>query len=492
MRLLGDFIYNNIKYSIYIANKKFTFSKTLNNEEIFNLSEEEHNLIKEVLTQILPTGNLIKLNDITYNHKKYNHYLDITNDLHYFYGEKNNIKDLANLCNLYNNEEEYVCDKHLNKEDKAKKRYQRLVKANKILITLNISLIAFLSIVPKIYPDINKYINNPINLAIRELDDRVMTLEEVYEYLDKNPYLSEKEKAYIHNYEDFIITELPYTNYQDLKENLLNMHTCYHDEEYKYRGSWTYFGKNKYNIDIYYSKNEDLEEIDYGTFSHEVLHTFSVNYAHTPKYMSPFYEFINMVLNNEYSPVSKEDYYSYDYSYYSISSEGYALMELFNPDTLRKFHAECNGNILLDELEKIIPDRKLGIRLFNDLNDYFNMISSNNYSNEEMYDVEMDFKNIINQYYLAKYNQNISDNIYMSYLLDFNPIIQRLSATYKDYIVEFQCVDMKYYFNTKRTVGNEFKLTLKSPETKEIVQEISLDDTARADDLFHIFTRTIK
>ena len=493
MHLLGDFIYNNTKYLIYINNKKFTFSKVVNNEEVFALSEEEHNLIKEVLKQILPTGNIIKLNNVIYNRHKYNHYLDVTNDLHYFYGQNNNIKDLADLCYLYNNEVEYVCDKHLNNEDKAKKRYQRLVKANKILITLNISLVAFLSIIPKINPDINRYINNPVTLAIRELDNRVMTLEEVYDYLDQNPYLSEKEKEYIHKFEDFIITELPYTNYQDLKENLMNMRTIYHEEAGEFRGTWTYQGKEKYNIDIYNSKsNGDLEESDYSTFSHEVLHAFTVNYGHQPRYMSPFYEFINMVLNNEF--VSNEGgYYQYDIGYSALNNEGYALMELFNTDTLRRFHAGYDGNILLRELEMIIPDQWLGIKLFNTFNDYYLMLKSHTYTNEELNSIKSELKTMINRYYLAKNKQNISENIYMAYLLDVNTLINKLASSYNDYVIEFQFVNMKYYFNAKIPNNKEFILRLKSPETGEVLKEVSLDDTASVEnDLLNIFSDKTK
>ena len=487
MQKFGEFSYNNIDYIIYLKNKHFFGAK----KEKRLLTNEENRLMQDVLKQILPSGAIISLKKTIYNHNYYQHYLDLNNNIHYFYGQ--NINDLINLCYLYNNEEEYVLDKHLDKEKIREMRYKRLVKINKTLITINISILAFLTIIPLIKPDIGKYINNPVSLAIREIDKREMTLEEVYDYLDKNPYLSQEEKEYIHRYEDFIVSELPYTNYQDLKDNLLNMRTFYHNELGQNLGTWSYSGKNKYNIDIYYcGENLALNPQNYNIFSHEVLHAFTVNYKHEPSYLNPFYEFLNMVLNNEYASNEENISFNYDKGYSFLNNEGFAIMELFNPETLRNFHANFKGDILFNELEMIIPDKNLAISLFNTFNDYYNLITSHVYTNEERDSLKNSLKEIIAQYYEAKYQKPTFDDIYMLYLLDSNKLIDELASHNQDYTIEFKIVHNKYYFNQNLPQDYQFLITLKIPETNEIIQEMYLDSTNKVEELYTFVSQRTK
>lgn len=378
MQKIISFEYNNCEYILFY-DKELICGKNINGKLSFDLTQDEKDLVFSVYSKVVPTDNLKKLRNVTIHKKVFQHFFDLTNRLHVFYDEFNNIpklEDFIILNKLYNNQKQYFesikKDKKALKEEKDANYIRRNVsvykrnKKEKICVNIFLSLcliytgFVHLQRVPKIANVIQ--IETGLYKQYESLNEN-----DIINAINNNPNLSNEEKKYLSSFNDFFTDMLPYWDYSDVMDSLSKMTINYTPESAsKVNGTWDPIFRQ---ISIYESTKLTKDNI--GSLRHEFFHTTTSKAASLGITIDDgFYELLNRVMDDEYSYLDSTCI-EYDYGYNYIEEIGYIMLDLFDSETLKAYHAKPDLQMLIDSLMNIIPDEDMAYNLLNDFNDYF-------------------------------------------------------------------------------------------------------------------------
>ena len=99
-----------------------------------------------------------------------------------------------------------------------------------------------------------------------------------------------------------------------------------------------------------------------------------------------------------------------------------ALERIIGKEPLKKYFCVSDDEIIINELTEIINDRNKAISFLETLEDYYRIKYKNHLFNHSTEELERDtsekIKNYLNEYYTAKYNKSMSDDLIISYYLE--------------------------------------------------------------------------
>ncbi len=482
MREVLKFKDNNIEYLLLVQKGKLIPAKKINQELIYDLDDAEILLIKQVFSKVMPTNKVVNLGILNKFNKQFNHYYDYLNHYHLFW-EQNKIPSLTDFIKLniiYNNELEYDLIDDVKKRAKNKKIERIIYQGTKALVVILsiVDIYFFVNFGSVIYQNLESFYVNPALNKIEEVLDiayaNPLTNTDVINYLKKNPNLNNEEKAYLTSFSDFFTDELPYIDRRDLIDNLENLNPIYYPEKNEeMRGAWFNSGEDIFKIKIWESQSTDqfLAETDKYVLRHEFFHAWSQKTGPKLAIGNYLYEFLNHTLSNEYAYVLPNET-EYDNSYTELENYGRVFFELIDADVLREFHVTKNLNLLITELKKIIPNEESAYQLIAQMDEYYQAKREHVNDKEDQEKAEAfqeadnHLKNLLTLYWERKYNQKITEDWYIYFLLNPQDAFPQIKEKFPDYQIAYITFE-KAYFNPR--LDSTKKIKLKLTDNKEIV-----------------------
>ncbi|MBE6154985.1 MAG: hypothetical protein E7163_05420 [Firmicutes bacterium] len=145
MKKLIEFKYDNKRFLIALKNNKIEKYVIENNKYKNKLSNDEQNILNYVISQLLPSNDLIKIKDINLGSQNYEVYVDKKSNIKVF-NPFPNIHDLKTLNILFNNQNECVAIGNFKNKD----FYKRIVKVGNKLVVVIVSLSVCLTLTSKL------------------------------------------------------------------------------------------------------------------------------------------------------------------------------------------------------------------------------------------------------------------------------------------------------------------------------------------------------
>lgn len=482
MKELIKFEYLDNKLGLITENSKLIFIKYVDDYVVsYDVSSKEKEIIKEVIYELLPSNNINNLGDINFFNKDFLHLYDYDKKFHIFCDKNYNINNNCILLNhIFNNQEEYVTllksnnymkrsqSRYIKRKVKIKDKIISVVALSAFLLTLSIGAYKGIAWI-NYYKEKNRY-----TTGILENENRQITIQDIENVILENSKLTTEEKELFLENKSFIYDNLEYLDYYSVINNLNNLYVEYIKSPSEIEGMYgdlTKTGTYSGRIRIYNAKN--FKQAPRYALTHEFLHAFTTNY-------NPYnylYEGLHVIFNNEY--FSNNENTIYDNGYYTIRNYIYILCELLDEEVLKKYHADDNIDYLVNELIKIIPDREKAIQLITNIDSIcrLEIVGANS---ETIKKIHQDIKNLLKEYYYAKYQISIEDNNYILFL--FNPqnaytkIASELNLDLDTFLLADEYGKVKQYKRIFNKNGND-DLILSIPSSSRKVPRIyTLDE----------------
>lgn len=442
--ILARFEKNNKTYIYYTFDNINICFGVLENNEILDTNSEEESFMKSIMHEIFISPdrkNHVDFGYIVYNRKKYKIMLDKISKLKYFLEVKDNIlvepdtEAIKELIYLYNDNSIINIEqmKDLYQEHKPIDYIRKIIDIGMVTISLIISL----SSISKIQ-NYSGVLNDEIYLASKIFAGNNITYSQAVETIDSNPNIGDFEKKeFINNCQRFIEDNSQYFNEMHVKEKLRTFDLKYLEtEEPDLLGEYNRIK----NLILLFVEKKDFNIV----FYHEMIHLF------TPSILvgKGIDEGLTEMLSNEYFDKSTKES-----AYKDLCNINRILFEIIGTEPFLKFKFEGNERHLVDALCTIIPDEKKA----------YNLIAAIDALHIVRYKAENDkdrslneqtalitIYNSISDYYFAKYNRNIEEDIVtMKYLIDGCILAERqLYFEIDDVSVILYEVD-KSYFNSE-------------------------------------------
>ena len=479
MKELFRFNYNDYVYKLLLKNNKLIYLKEKDNKIFYDFNEGEFNIFNQLLVRLMPSNKLITLSNIKYNNKVYVNKYDKINNLHLIYNKNNfDLNDLSYLNYKYNNQLGYVniTNHNENKNNNFIKRFVPVIKGSALIILVTEITTLYLALMPYINPRKENVVMHAINdLTYSQRIDSI-NKNIIIDEINNNGNLTEDEKNYFTSFSNFFENDSKYFDATDLYNNLRKFKIEYINEiDEECSGRWDYINKK---IIMYDSTN--FNNCDKSTLRHEFFHMFSDTKYLYDSFGEYYYESNNAIINNEYAGYNPNDK-EYDTGYFVLNNYTYFINELIsnNNEILNLYHSSPKIKLIVDELIKIIPDEDKAYNLLNLLYEYFDAYidyvekfnSNENYQKEmnNFFEIKTEIENNLQEYYEAKYNEDVKNNQYMYYLLNQDSFIQDLIINndiilpreYFGFIKEYKnCYinkedDYKISFKLNKTINNE-------------------------------------
>ena len=155
---------------------------------------------------------------------------------------------------------------------------------------------------------------------------------------------------------------------------------------------------------------KSIDDTNESIFTHEFCHAITKD----KNGISFLQESINSECNSHY--------YKEDSGYNSIKPYMKALERIIGKEPLKKYFCVSDDEIIINELTEIINDRNKAISFLETLEDYYRIKYKNHLFNHSTEELERDtsekIKKYLNEYYTAKYNKSMSDDLIISYYLE--------------------------------------------------------------------------
>lgn len=424
MDIILKFIFNNKEYCVFKEDNVFKYGYILNNEIKTDLSTLDKDIIDLVIHKIKPSNNTIFYSKITLNNTKYSIYIDPKTRLKSFKPEPNQ-KDLIILNSLYNNlsplEFYYDYNYRIGKEKEFSTiatSIGRTIVTIMLLTSINITTVLcaisefkfnenYLQTLENrieshiTYNISKKLSNNPSNSEIENL---------IRDALSQNPNIGQKEKNIILEHLDIFYDNKDYIDFENVYQNLVNMKVEYISEnviekEPNTAAIWIPIVQK-----IIIGNAKSIDDTNESIFTHEFCHAITKD----KNGISFLQESINSECNSHY--------YKEDSGYNSIKPYMKALERIIGKEPLKKYFCVSDDEIIINELTEIINDRNKAISFLETLEDYYRIKYKNHLFNHSTEELERDtsekIKNYLNEYYTAKYNKSMSDDLIISYYLE--------------------------------------------------------------------------
>lgn len=498
--IIFEYFYNEKKYISYIENGIIKFGCLLKNKIINNLSEKEEFIIKCLYNFIIgDKSKNIKLNSISYKGQEVDVEYNNINNLYYFSKNIDSLfdKSLSDLNYFFNNQVNFLAQDE--KKSETKNKFKIIVKIGGILTSVLVSTSIILSTLP-IVPNNNFLfkIDYLIDSLYKKLNDKEnnenYSYHEIVSVINKNENLTLDEKNFLINgLENEIKENIDYINIDQLKRNLSELKIVYHKNNElmlkdSINGTYTLQGETRNQIDLYgdsiYITN-NFKDCDKYTFVHEINHLLNKRqflYS-IPGFLGDsidifwfligvnkvnvFEEMANELFSREYFNDFSNQYITEGYR--NLMPVMYALCEILDEHTLRKFKFDSDYFYIINYLESIGVDKTYAHELYLNLE-----LINNNVGTEENY---KKVYNIIKYCYNCKYDKDLeSDLIIMSYFYDTKFVSEDFNKKYKEYLntknVIFKIIPKGY-------ISKQYKSKCSNVKILTNYESIIIDDSNR-------------
>ena len=438
-KIMIKFVYNDIEYIIYEEDGKFIPCKNEMNNISFKLGKEELDIVNSVFNKIKTTDNKIRLSDVEYGVKKYQHFYDKTNNWNLFLnidGTDITKEELRYFNNLYNYQDDIM---YIGSSENDTNYIKRLVKIGKTTVAalvLSTSLISPLSNLTTVY---GKEINSEVVEVIEEDYDELslyQKIENLKKAINNNKKLKKDEKEFILDKFDIIYDNIDVIDYELVKERFENLDIIYKKGICKSGNIAGEFDGSK--ITLY--STTSIKDADRTTLIHELFHV-----VQSHKLVTGIVEPLNDIFVNEYEGIKvKDDFRSYSGAYNNGKPIIYLLMELIGSEPFRIYNFTGDISKIKEGLMNIIDDEAM----FYDFLEYFKIYVNSVFDYNSCNSNEA-FKlyNIVNKYCKAKTGESMYGNkeFLLSTVQNYKEKLSPIIAENGSLLIE----QSKMYFNSK-------------------------------------------
>ena len=464
--IVAVFNYNGVEYVIYNDSNKLIPCKHVNRKIVQDLTKEEKKMFDDVFKKLKVSDNKIKLSNIFFNDKEYEHYYDKENGWSTFLnvdGSQISKKELHELNNAFNYQDNimYSVENNFDKHDFIK----RIVKYGKESIVVFLASSLLLSsasglsyvggeehtndlddiVAVDIEPTMHVLPTNPIDQSYFEIEresiDKVHLLRNI---IDSNSDLSDEDKSIIYDFLPIINENIDYIDFDyvaNIFSNLKVFHIEYGGEPLGLYAEGV--------IDLYHSKDnakEGEKPIYYEELMEELAHALQMAVNNQGLYESVAKDIIHKdLMPNEYTR-----------AYYEI------LKNLIGEKPLKEFF--CQGKIesITNALLSILNDERYVYTILTEMTSLYR---------EEQHAVNSaDLQSLCSMYSTAEYGIEYTLGLFYEkqgksmYVENFDIInkihnLEGLSDISEESIKE----KVKEDFNNKRKIvslGDEFSIEL--------------------------------
>jgi hypothetical protein len=404
--IILKFMDGKTEYIVYKEDDNYIPCKNIDDKISFDLSNDELNTIDTVFDKIKITDDRIKLSNIKFNNKEYQHFYDKTNNWNIFLnidGSDITKEELRYFNNLFNYQDDIVYNSNENSNERNFiKRVVETTKKTFLVFVLSTTLV---SSAAAMHYDIPAGMNSSENENVQE--DNISNEEKIKNFeqaINNNPFLTNQEKQFLLSKFDVIYDNINLIDYQLVKNRFENLRIIYISEENENSSVAGSFTTVENVIRLY--NCTCLDEIEEYKVVHEFFHTLDdINPS-----LTGLYEPINDIFANEYEGIKKEKYYrDYSKGYNNVKPYIYGLMEIIGAEPLRVFKFTGDISKIVYELKNIIDDENKIYELLigiNNINKYWSSIEfiANAQANENR------VVDILNEYHEKKYNKSIYEN----------------------------------------------------------------------------------
>ena len=359
------FIYNEIEYIVYKGEDKYIPCKIENNNISFDLTNEELSIINSVFNKVKVTDNKIKLSNIEYNSKLYQHFYDKTNNWNIFLnidGTDITKEELSTFNNLFNYQDDkmYMASSIDDKKDSFIKRLVKIGKKTIVALVLSTSLISPLTTLTTVQGKEIK--NEVVEVEEKEELSAYQKIENLKKAINDNESLTKKEKEFMLSKFDIIYDNIDLIDYELVIDRFDDIYMEYEEDRCDYGNIAAYYSPSDNYIHSY--GGTCIDDIDESVLTHEFFHTLQGERHYNPGIFEP----LNDILVNEYEGVKKEKYYRcYSTGYEILKPYIYELTELVGSEALRYYNFTGDTSKIESELINLIDDESKVHDLFYNL-----------------------------------------------------------------------------------------------------------------------------
>ncbi len=444
--------YNGEDFIIFKEDNKYFACKKVNNAVSFDLSAEEEDMVNKVFDKVKVKEHL-KLSNINYNGKEFQHFYDRENNFHTFLnadGKTLNVQDFINLNAKYNNMEEFVYQGG-NEPSSNNTFIKRLVKAGKETVLV---LMLASALVPSNATISVNAASKSVTASVDDTDYSKLTDSEkialLKSTLEENSNLNKKEKDFalmtFRALEDNIdIIDMPTVvgRLKKLKINYVNSADP--------KGLAAGLLSKGYEVTIYNASSIDdvISKTKFGldTLWHELGHVYQPEYNHTG-----LYEPLNEILKREYS----KDAYTreaYDTTFVKI------LINMIGSEALRNYNYTGSTKKIEKGLKKIINDEAKIADLLLAMDDY----SKSNYDKKNQDKALVNVIEKMDEFYKAKYKDSIyNEPLLIKQLSSYYPTTSSKEGgkTYTNYLEIEEKSSVSYFYKKGENYHGELVLSM--------------------------------
>ncbi len=457
---------NGSEYIIYKNEGSFIACKKTKGSITLKLTDSEKQLMGIIFNK-LKVKHHMKLSDIEFEGKKYQHFYDKENDFHTFLKPDNSqlgTDEFAKLNYYHNNQSTKV---FLGKKEKeqSKDTIQRIVKVGKkiFIVTMLSSMLINGKQELKALANDNKF--EVVQEVETYEEEEALTNEEkianLKDAVKNNVNLTDEEKAFMLSGFDIVEKNIEFIDYQAVLNRINKLYINYINEpdpEGKVAGTYTSWDSC---ITIYSAP--DFKTTNKAVLSHEMCHAYQAIH-----FDSGLYEVTNAIMNEEYyGTVNKNTDRGYDRKYII------ALMEILGNEPFRNYNFTGDRSQIVKALTKIINDESKAYNLIYNLNQYTNV-----HSTAEKNGLQNEIEKSISDYYSAKYGKPIYLNPYLLQIMypNVSTIVAKALYEKEDENVAIKPLKTKYYFNEDLPgYLEDIPLTIYKGTYKTIYTEYDID-----------------
>lgn len=475
MKVIGNFKYNNTSFVILNDDNTFRVGKIINKKVTFDFNEQEKLLIKEVVSNLAPKGEIVKGTPITINNNRYDVYHDYETNL-FFFNPVPNEFDLSKLNHIFNNMSEYVYIP--DKKTIIKDAFKRIVTLGSSVIIVTLASTVLLSIGSNIKVDVEKTIDTPkiedvfnrtdkliqvlddvLSFDLEELDDPLGLIDSKLTQTDSigeekpDAQMSIDEES--PSYQDLIDAINANPNLSDYEKRVITSKDQVFKDNFAYMNpdvisrSKTVTVKENVKMSFEGQYNVLKNEFEYpgnakATPENIISHEFGHLLQCLPSYHNSFItEGLNSLFN--------EEYYAKEYGYPYQKNVMKCLAEILGVDNIRKMNYQQNSQEFLALLYDINPDANMNMNFLTNLREYnrIDIYGDDKEKDNNLYNLEQEITAYIKLLYRLRFAHEADDDLLMLYYLDSEQFRGRILELYNFYDPSISTLTPKIYFNSE-------------------------------------------
>ncbi len=469
MKILIKFDYENKTYYVYEEDNSIKYGTS---ENMKYISNSDKNVIIDVINLLRPSKYLIKLTPFVFDGKKFDIYLDTKTKFRMF-DPLPNEDELIKFNSIFN---DFPFVFNIEFSESEKQFIHKAITYGKKTIIVFIAvttMLTNLSFFPQIVNNakIDAYITHieEVESSNKSISDEDF-LSQINNAITTNNNLSDKEKLFMVSNSFFFLDNKEYIKLDSLLSRLNTLKIEYSPLESNEDVDGQYL-RVKNIIKIFRSPSFDTT--NKSVLAHEFMH------ACQDFGLTNYNSFLVETVNN----ITTSEYYEKDNSYLNYINYIRALIEILGATPFKKFQCYPKEGIIVNELSKIIDSPTKAIKLLNDLDNYKSLTIDGSINDKSVAILKEEIYNSIKDYYEAKYNRDMENDLIMQYYLNEDSFMKKIKDEYgleDSYSITY--VKNKFYLNSISSTSNENDLVIVINKNNSEISEpinIELNDSNR-------------